>query len=105
MVSNVKEALINDSTFFNCSTSSDNVEWLFGSDQYPQPFIYSYGTVNQLYRDRFGIENYTNSIAKQFNLILQSVTKDDAGRYICRDSDSSNVDEQDVHLIVLGICC
>lgn len=104
MIPNVTATLINDSTYFNCSTTSEKVEWLFSSDEtLEQSVVYSYGKVKPLYQNRFKIENYANNVEKQFNLVLQSVVKNDAGRYICRDPDSLN-EEGEGQLIVLGIC-
>lgn len=104
VVPNVTVMLVNDSSYFNCSTTSETVEWLFISDEYLQPsVIYSYGTVKPFYQDRFRVEKYENSIEKQFNLVLQSIAKDDPGRYICRDPDTRN-EEGEAQLIVIGTC-
>ena len=100
---NATVALINDSTFFNCSTTSVGVNWVFGSSQYPEPIIYSHGTIKPYHKDRFRVQNYSNEFGNRFNLILLSVAKTDAGRYICHDRDRPE-ERMEVNLTVLGIC-
>ena len=103
VVPNAAVALINDSTFFNCSTTSVGVNWVFGSSQYPEPIIYSHGTIKPYYKVRFRVQNYSNSFGNQFNLILMSVAKTDAGSYICQDRERLE-ERKEMHLTVLGIC-
>lgn len=91
-------ALINESTFFNCSTTSNKVEWFSASDP-----IYTFGEVRESYKNRFRVENYTDNHTKFFNLILHSVTKEDGGQ-ICICEDPVDKGRKVHRLTVLGIC-
>ena len=98
------EVVVGQTTFFNCSTNltSSEIYWFHYvvGDIKGRSFVYGQDQFHSRYLDRFQMEK--NAATGSYNLIITSVSIDDAGRYECRD-DSGLGDKDSAQLIVLGL--
>src|SRR6218665_1691833 len=85
-----KTAMVNEFTYFNCSTSirpidERNIIWfhfpLDGGGQ--RNYVYDDGRIMTNYKNRFDIE--INLFTGTFNLLALRLESRDAGRYECSD--------------------
>lgn len=98
-----RESLVDELTYFNCSTSvvSQAIQWF----HFPlgvsgdREIVYGYNQFYGIYKDRFAIE--VNEAAGTYNLVIRSVQVQDAGRYECQD-DVGRGAKASARLIVLG---
>ena len=102
-------AMVNESTYFNCSTSMSPVSersiiWfhfpLDGGGQ--RNYVYDDGRIMTSYKDRFDIDIDLSSVS--LNLLLLRLKPSDAGRYECRDDALEGVGAS-AELTVLSKTC
>ena len=99
-------AMVNESTYFNCSTSirpinEQSIIWfhfpLDGGGH--RNYVYDDGRIMTNYKNRFDIEiDFTSG---KFNLIALRLETKDAGRYECRDDIQEDIGAS-AELTVLG---
>ena len=96
------ETLVNESTYFNCSSSiiAKEIQWNhypLGAEAHERKTVYDFGKFYTGYLEDFSLEN--NSLHGAYNLVIKSVKPSYAGRYECQDSGLYRASAQ---LIVLG---
>lgn len=98
-------AKVNESTYFNCSTSirpvDKNVIWFhFALDEGgDRRYVYDDGRFWPNYKNRFDIE--IDKSTGEFNLLIKRLEMKDAGMYDCRDDSHADIGAS-ANLTVLG---
>jgi len=96
------ETLVNESTYFNCSSSiiAKEIQWNhypLGAEAHQGKSVYAFGKFYTGYLEGFSLE--INSSHGEYNLVIKSVQPSYAGRYECQDDGGHRSSAQ---LIVLG---
>lgn len=84
--SNYKAVFVGDSITINCTSTNDNIKWLYYFDD--KYFINNYSDTYEI--EKYNVTYESSFMLTAYNLIIRNATMNHAGEYICYDDNEKS---------------